>query len=470
MEGSIYNKSQILLFLITGVTIGILSSLQTNLSLAIPFAFLFVFLAIYKQHIFSLFLISYVILFPKISVMSMPGTYVGIRGEDFLLALLVLLVVGKIIYRKQEYSGLAESPISKIMMVYIASCAGALIIGIITGTVLEPFVGVMFLFRKVEYFLFILVGYIFAKRFSLKFLVNFLHVLTYSSMAFGFLQQFRIIGSFQLGNWVPPHLTWRIMSMFSGPYEYSAFLVFMIPLYLWITLRKNFLFGFISLSLVLYSLYLTQARIAIVAAAFVVFVSILTYKNTKRKLVIVLTTAAISSIILMSMTYSGNKFNILPERFQSVDIAEMVVVAQITLESGDYERFKANGYGVYSGNAEDMSFLIRINKWSDLLDGFRQYPLFGLGLSSTNEAVDGIYVRYLAESGIIGFLSWMILILTVFKSLRHTNELSFTIKWGLIGLLVIGIFIDIFEASKIAMFLWFIVGYNIHLNRKSSEQ
>ena len=128
-------------------------------------------------------------------------------------------------------------------------------------------------------------------------------------------------------------------------------------------------------------------------------------------------------------------------------------------EHKDFERFKEEGYYIINTDNTDMSFLIRINKCMALIDGTLKYPIFGLGLSVTKEACDENYVRIFAESGILGIITWMSVIITVYKSTKQNkDEFNTLVKYGVIILLLEAIFIDIFEASKIMMFYWFVVG------------
>lgn len=466
MLGSIGNKTQLLMVMIFSVFLGVVVALNSVLSLAIPFGILAVILAFFYPHVLTVIIMTYVILIPKINVMNVPGTYVGVRGEDLLVALIILVILGSLVLKKLDITHIGESPFSKYSLLYIIACSVSLIVGILLGTVLEPLVGLMFLFRKVEYFSFVFVGYIFAKKYKLSFLINLIHFLTFGSILIGILQQLRLIGSFQLGNYIPPSATWRIMSMFSGPYEYSAYLVLILPIYLWILFNKKIGLGIVGVLLILYSLYLTQARIALLAALIILFASLLLNKNTVKKYVIIYLIAITMTVSAGYSIVFQKDISLLPERFETVNISDMITAANITLQSGDYERFKLNGYGIYNGSGDDVSFLIRINKWADLLDGFVKYPVFGLGPSSTNEAVDGNYVRYIAESGIVGFALWVLVIISVYKMSDVRNDiLAYSLRWGLFGLLIIAIFIDIFEASKIAMFLWFLVGYFIYYSK-----
>ena len=81
-------------------------------------------------------------------------------------------------------------------------------------------------------------------------------------------------------------------------------------------------------------------------------------------------------------------------------------------------------------------------------------------------AVDNDYLRLLAETGLLGFFAFGLILLRIFKSARpylqtpHSPTDAFIIAatLGLVGLLFNAVFIDVFEASKIAIISWTLLG------------
>ncbi len=131
---------------------------------------------------------------------------------------------------------------------------------------------------------------------------------------------------------------------------------------------------------------------------------------------------------------------------------------------------------VYSQNAVsyDLSTGIRLDyTWPHAIAGFEKNPLLGSGYSTLQksnietfteaESTDNDFLRALGETGLLGFLSFFgIIALVCYLGLRDFGKIDnlfyativAAISAGIIGLLVNGILIDVFEASKVAYILW----------------
>ena len=116
---------------------------------------------------------------------------------------------------------------------------------------------------------------------------------------------------------------------------------------------------------------------------------------------------------------------------------------------------------------EDRSFNIRLKaEWPRALRAFYQNPLLGTGFSSVGLAVDNDYLRILAETGILGLFAFGLILLRLFKtSLPYfrapkspTDAFIVATTLGLVGLLLNAVFIDVFEASKVAIISWTLLG------------
>lgn len=121
--------------------------------------------------------------------------------------------------------------------------------------------------------------------------------------------------------------------------------------------------------------------------------------------------------------------------------------------------------------AYDLSFTTRFQgEWPKAISLFKENILFGSGYSSTGLAVDNNYLRILGEVGLMGFLSYFAILLSavlyIKKVLPQVNNpiiksFAFGFLAGLFGLSMNAVFIDVFEASKIAFVLWLLVGITI---------
>jgi uncharacterized membrane protein YhaH (DUF805 family) len=110
---------------------------------------------------------------------------------------------------------------------------------------------------------------------------------------------------------------------------------------------------------------------------------------------------------------------------------------------------------------------IRFNvEWPRAINAFRKNPLTGTGLGSITLATDNDYLRSLGESGLFGFITFILIFLYFFVAtlpLIKKPKQDLVANLPLIFLAVMAsilanaVFIDIFEASKVAYTIWIIM-------------
>lgn len=143
-----------------------------------------------------------------------------------------------------------------------------------------------------------------------------------------------------------------------------------------------------------------------------------------------------------------------PSTTQSTSSAEVFVI------NGQYLMKKAYAY--------DISFTTRFQgEWPNALLAFKRNIFFGSGYGSVSLAVDNSYLRMLAEVGGLGLLSFVsifliigVSVVSVWKKIESSIVRSFILGFGagVVGLSINAIFIDVFEASKVAFTLWLLTG------------
>ena len=134
----------------------------------------------------------------------------------------------------------------------------------------------------------------------------------------------------------------------------------------------------------------------------------------------------------------------------------------------------------YSANAlkYGLSAGIRLDVlWPNAVKAFKRNPLLGTGYSTlvkskvwqftTAESTDNDYLRLLGETGLLGFVSFMAIFVVILLLLwRPFKQTTNSLHYGLygagialtIGLMINALYIDVFEASKIAYSYWSIIG------------
>ncbi len=147
----------------------------------------------------------------------------------------------------------------------------------------------------------------------------------------------------------------------------------------------------------------------------------------------------------------------------------------------------------YSENAQKygLSAAIRLDTlWPLAIKGFLKNPLLGSGYSTLNkeavgifteaESTDNDFLRSLGETGLLGFLSFFgIVAVAMAKSLNQSrralqNPVYIAASIGFfaasVALLINAIYIDVFEASKVAMSYWAFAGLVLALPKIDSPK
>jgi hypothetical protein len=132
--------------------------------------------------------------------------------------------------------------------------------------------------------------------------------------------------------------------------------------------------------------------------------------------------------------------------------------------------------------ATDISIATRFQvSWPRAFHAFLRNPILGTGPSSITESSDGDYFRWIGETGGLGtalFLGILGLIAKEIYVLRdkvgkEKKVLLMSFVFGLFGLLINAMLIDIFEASKVAYIFWFTAGIFValaHLKKDELEK
>lgn len=141
-------------------------------------------------------------------------------------------------------------------------------------------------------------------------------------------------------------------------------------------------------------------------------------------------------------------------------VREGFTASDIYVINGDYLLKKALAY--------DISFTTRFQgEWPNAVAAFKRNILLGSGYGSVSLAVDNSYLRMLAETGIAGTVAFAVIFfmfgMYLYRALPLIDSApakSFVLGFaaGLVGLGMNGIFIDVFEASKVAYTLWLLMG------------
>ncbi|MEJ2347766.1 MAG: O-antigen ligase family protein [Patescibacteria group bacterium] len=429
-------------------------------------------------------------LYPKFPLFRIPGTYVSIRLEDFLMAAAGIILV---IYIFPNLKNFIKDKINRAILIFLlvglVSLSSALFI---TQTV-EFHLGMLHWLRRVEYFIPFFLGVIVIRRKkeNLEFFLKVLMITILLVFVYGFGQRYfnwSIVVTqneeYAKGVALRYVAGSHINSTFAGHYDLASFLILLLPVYIsFFFLIKNIrtkaliaLVVFSGLWLIAYS----GSRISAASYLITVVLSLLLIKKYK----------AIPFVVLISLLFFGMSTNLVA-RYQ-----RLIEVSRDKLQEINKLFFSPYQMDVYAveetttlpqrrGSSiptptpvpvfEDRSTSIRFNvEWPRAIRAFSKNPLIGTGYSSITLATDNDYLRLLGEVGILGFFAFLLIFLRIGRYLLKSFppikeyqgiELAFMAGFmaALPGIFLNAVFIDIFEASKFAIIFWLLAGFSVAL-------
>lgn len=413
-------------------------------------------------------------LYPKFPLFNIPGTYVAIRIEDFLLMFLGLLLAVYIFYKK-KFGEFIRDPLGIAIILFLLAGLLSLFSGYFLTKTISLHLGFLHWARRVEYLvpLFIAFTAIRMGR-STKFYIQVIIIATFLSFIYGFGQMyfgFPVISTQNEEYSKGVALRWilgaRLHSTFAGHYDLAAYIVLVFPIMLaylfYVKSKLNQILLVCFVLLPSYWLFLqTEARVSFVAYLFGVSLTLWLLK--KKKLIVPVVFVSLMGVLL---------FSSLGERYmRTINVYKNKLLDNSLIIKSAYA-FEDNRVINRNTNpaplSEDRSFSIRINvEWPRALRAFLKNPLVGTGYSSLFLATDNDYLRLLGEIGLVGALAFTLVILRLVSGLK-----SFLAKLGelstegvfvagfagsVFGFLLNAIFIDVFEASKAAIIFWALGG------------
>ena len=402
-----------------------------------------------SKYLLPLILI-FVVLYPKFPLLGVSGTFVAVRLEDFIVA--AAIIFWALTALRQKYL-----PVHRSILLYLLTGFVSVFSAIFVTKTAGLNLGVLHALRRVEYMALFAVGFHFLRnKNQLHFLIRTFLVISLAVSLFGLGQQFLdwpVISTtnseFAKGLALTLGEGARINSTFAGHYDLAAFSIF--PLLLVISLltlpqirHKWLLIGMGSLAY--WTMLLSASRVTF--AAFFVTAALFLLLIRRKLWLIPLIILAVFSILVSPQLLGRYRELLVDHVFAAADeeVPDALNPPEIL---------------------EDSSFNIRLKaEWPRALRAFYQNPLLGTGFSSVGLAVDNDYLRLLAETGLLGFFAFGLILLRIFKSARpylqtpHSPTDAFIIAatLGLVGLLFNAVFIDVFEASKIAIISWTLLG------------
>lgn len=380
-------------------------------------------------------LIFSMLLSPEFIVGSTGGASLGrgvtLRLDDFLIVIIGISWVGKMSIKK-ELGLFLKTPLNKPIFYYIIICLLATLIGAFYQRV-DLKTGILYVLKYFQYMIiyFMVANHLESKKQARNYLWALLITCAIVS----------IIGISQIPG------GGRVSAPFEGgagePNTFGGYLVFMISITvgLWLTsnsLRNQIIYSLLGFLFAVPLIY-TQSRSSYLAVipAMLAFV----WLSDKRHWVAM-------TIILVGFS--------LP--FIAPEPAKERI--EYTFTQGKTQKNVIEVGGVKL----DTSLSARLKSWKSAADDWVEHPILGYGVTGYR-FVDAQYIRVITETGLLGFLTYSLLMVTLFRLAHHVFKevvdpfykgLAMGYIAGFIGLLYHGIGANTFIIVRIMEPFWFV--------------
>jgi hypothetical protein len=455
---------------------------------------------------YVLLLFIFIPLYPKFPLLNVTGTFVAIRIEDILIALVLFLYLVYIIFSRKIITTLKDNLIQSLLLFFFIGAVSLISAYFITHTI-KPTLGFLHYLRRIELMMLLpVVAEVVTKRKQIYLILITLSIVTVLVNIYAFGEQFlhwplvsTTNSEFAKGQILYLTPDARVNSTFAGHYDLAVYLVMILSVSaaLFFGIKQIYLKTWLvvvsSMSLIV--LVMTAARQSFVAVIFGIITSlILTGKKMYIILIIVLAAAALIypsqlrdrfiSTIVVNFQGEGDRFettnpnqaNRAQLNIQTLAIPRVSSKSAQATNSG--ENIATVASDIVPGEPTDSTNLgvyrslkIRTNiEWPRAIRAFEKNPLLGTGYSSIEIATDNDFLRSIGEVGFLGTIALGFVMVTLLRRIWVTYKVTKIkfIKYLQAGILSMalafvlnGLFIDVFEASKVAALFWMMLGVGL---------
>ncbi len=452
----------------------------------------------------SLLLLVFIPLYPKFPLINIPGTFVAIRLEDFLIGFFLIFWI-LILKRKSLISDFFKDKLNQVILLYFFISFVSLFSAIFITSTVIPHLGLFHFLRRVEFMLLLPAFYLAIRnKTEQKMALVFLSVVVLIVNMYAFGQKFLnfpVISTtnseFSKGLILYLTENARVNSTFAGHYDLAVFLVMVLS----ISTALFFISSNIRVRLWIALLSATSAFVLVLTAARLSFSSAfigiaLSFVLVGRKLLILLLIICSVGLLLypsplrdrfistisINLAHEGERFqplNPVQGRRSELNIPtlpnyEISKEAEATFSSTTSDKIASDiapGEPVNQTELEIYRSLnIRLNvEWPRAVNAFVKNPFLGTGFSSLGLATDNDLFRAVGEVGFLGLAAFFLIIWEIYKRClkiyRESSNFTKFFSAGCLAMmtafLVNGLVIDVFEASKTASMFWIILGINL---------
>lgn len=455
----------------------------------------------------AVFLFAFIPLYPKFPFFNIASTFVAVRIEDLIIASFLSLWV--------IYLGLAgrikEVLVSRLtlaVLLFFAIGALSSFSAIFLTQSVVWHLSILHFLRRVEFMMLLLpLATIVRTKKQFAFILIELAFVLLAVNIYALGQQFLhwpVISTtnseFSKGLILTLTPGARVNSTFAGHYDLAVFLAMSITIItaLYFAVKKSLkvlCLGLGALSSLV--LVMTAARLSFVAAFVGIITALLFARRKKYILFIVFAVLAIliypsqlrdrlTSTVTVNLFQQGQRYEGTTEDQKTRSQLNIPTLAiKTSSESAETSTFATESSNIATditpGEPVDTtqlgvyrSFQIRLQiEWPRAIAAFLKNPFLGTGYSSQGLAVDNDFLRSLAEVGLLGTLAFGLILLEIVKRIylcfKNESKIVRFFSAGVLAMmltfLVNGLFIDVFEASKVASLFWMVLGLSLATNK-----
>ncbi len=443
-------------------------------------------------------LILFIPLYPKFPLFGVSGTYVAIRLDDIVIALVLLCWF---IFQIRHRFPIFKQKITWLFMVYFVAISVSFVNAFLIFQTEPPQILLLHLLRRFEYMSLFFVALESVKSlYDLKFYYLISLISTVLVSIYGYGQKylnFPIISTmnseFSKGQLLQMNIWTRISATFAGHYDLAAYLSVVLIIILgvalitknkfikifsllaWLPVYQIFTFTasristFAFLGGITLTLFLLKKYLWIIPVTGLIIFSIIQSEDLSQRLLA--TIPAFKNQFFSNQTETTPQISpmVTPILIPTTPIISPTIIEKIS-PTPIIIRHQLEPYPAIDADiGVARSGEIRFNaEWPRAITAFNRNWLLGSGPGSITLATDNDYLRNLGETGLFGFISFFaIIIFFILKTIPLLFKKTPT-AYNLISIIFLGcllttlanaIFIDVFEASKTAYLFWIMMAF-----------
>lgn len=387
-------------------------------------------------------------LYPKVGLVPVTGTYIPVRLDDVLTAIVALAWAAGLV--RQRRAPVVPGTISALAGAWVICGLISLIIGAVILRSVPPLTGLAFWAKPLEYLLLGMIGFdlVRSRQLSVRAVLAAVFLGGAIVTGYGLLERLGLVPPFPFTTPIPGVLT----STIGDPHELASYLglLLVFGVALWPSLNTRLrLLAAAGAVLAAWVMFNSGARSEYISAL-VVLLGMALWRPTRSIRTPAIAAAAVLAVVLISPL--------------AMDMAA-------SLTRGSSGQPPSGNTPTVTSRLGDRSLVSSLGtrffvKWPAFLRDTARDPIFGLGPSAATEAADGYYIRSLLEFGIIGTAVFVALLLAIWRALRrHIDAETGLARDVAVGLLaatlfcaVVSILIDTWVASRVMELYWPLLG------------